>query len=179
MRGLYVTIRVKIWLRLKLSPPRVAHRTGGGLSCMGSMVDAAHKHEREDQPVLRNAHITAAVAVSVIAVSAVAQQSGIKRTPLQTVDFPAGYNVVSVIAELPPGACAGRHTHPGAESSYVMEGSAILKVEGQPDRTVKAGESFQIPPGAPHDGCVPPGGSFKVLATYIVEKGKPLATPAP
>jgi quercetin dioxygenase-like cupin family protein len=129
--------------------------------------------------VLRKALITAAVIVPVIAVSSVAQQSGIKRTPLQTVDFPAGYNVVSVIAEIPPGTCAGRHTHPGVESTYVMEGSAILKVAGQPDRIVKAGESFQIPPGVPHDGCTPPGEAFKVLATYIVEKGKPLATPAP
>jgi quercetin dioxygenase-like cupin family protein len=128
--------------------------------------------------VLRKALITAAVAVPVVAVSAVAQQSGIKRTPLQTVDFPAGYNVVSVIAELPPGICAGRHTHPGVESTYVMEGSAVLKVEGQPDRTVKAGESFQIPPGVPHDGCTQ-GEGFRILATYIVEKGKPLATPAP
>lgn len=120
---------------------------------------------------------TAVVAVSVIAVAALAQQSGIKRTPLQTVDFPAGYNVVSVIAEIPNG-CAGRHTHPGVESTYVMEGEAVIKVEGQPDRTVKAGESFQIASGVPHDACAA-NGRFKVLATYIVEKGKPVASPAP
>jgi quercetin dioxygenase-like cupin family protein len=129
--------------------------------------------------MFRKALIVAAVVAPVIAVSAIAQQTGIKRTPLQTVDFPAGYNVVSVIAEIPPGTCAGRHTHPGAETSYVMEGSATLKVAGQPDRIVKAGESFQLPPGVPHDGCTSPGEGFKVLATYIVEKGKPLATPAP
>jgi quercetin dioxygenase-like cupin family protein len=174
-------IRMEIWLRLKLSAiARVAQRAGGGLSSVGSVVDAAHEHAREDQPVPRKTLITAAaVAVTAIAVSAVAQQSGIKRTPLQTVDYPAGYNVVSVIAEIPAGACAGRHIHPGVESTYVMEGSGILKVMGQPDRTVKAGDSFQIPPGVPHDGCVPPGGTFKILATYIVEKGKPLAAPAP
>jgi quercetin dioxygenase-like cupin family protein len=129
--------------------------------------------------VLRKALVAAAVAVPVIAVSAVAQQSGIKRTPLQTVDFPAGYNVVSAIAEIPPGVCAGRHTHPGVESSYVMEGAAVIKVAGQPDRPVKAGDSFQVPPGTPHDGCTAPGEGVKILATYIVEKGKPLATPAP
>jgi quercetin dioxygenase-like cupin family protein len=121
--------------------------------------------------------VTAAAIVPVIAVAAFAQQSGIKRTPLQTVDFPAGYNVVSVIAEIPSG-CAGRHTHPGVESTYVMEGEAVIKVEGQPDRTVKAGESFQIPAGVPHDACAAKG-QFKVLATYIVEKGKPVASPAP
>ena len=129
--------------------------------------------------MFRKALIAAAVAVPVIAVSAVAQQSAIKRTPLQTVDFPAGYNVVSAIAEVAPGNCAGRHTHPGVESTYVMDGAILLKVAGQPDRVVKAGESFQIAAGVPHDACTVPDQPFKVLASYIVEKGKPLATPAP
>jgi mannose-6-phosphate isomerase-like protein (cupin superfamily) len=78
-------------------------------------------------------------------VSAVAQQSNIKRTPLQTVDFPPGYNVVTAIAEVPPGYCTGRHPHPGVESTYVMEGAILVKIEGQPDKVFKAGESFQIP----------------------------------
>jgi quercetin dioxygenase-like cupin family protein len=129
--------------------------------------------------VLKKSLIAAAVAAPVIAVTAFAQQSAIKRTPLQTVDFPAGYNVVSAIAEIAPGNCAGRHTHPGVESSYVMEGALLLKVEGKPDQTLKAGESFQVPPGTPHDACTVPGQVFKVLANYIVEKGKPLASPAP
>jgi quercetin dioxygenase-like cupin family protein len=129
--------------------------------------------------MLKKSLIAAAIVAPVIAVSALAQQSAIKRTPLQTVDFPAGYNVVSAIAEIAPGNCAGRHTHPGAESTYVMEGAILLKVEGKPDQTFKAGESFQVPPNTPHDGCTVPGQTFKVLATYIVEKGKPLASPAP
>jgi quercetin dioxygenase-like cupin family protein len=128
--------------------------------------------------VLRKALIAAAAVAPAIAFSALAQQSAIKRTPLQTVDFPAGYNVVSAIAEVAAGNCAGRHTHPGAESTYVMEGAILLKVQGQPDRVVKAGESFQIPANTPHDACAVPGEVFKVLATYIVEKGKPLASPA-
>jgi quercetin dioxygenase-like cupin family protein len=129
--------------------------------------------------MLKKLLITAAVVAPVIAVSALAQQSPIKRTMLQTVDFPAGYNVVTAIAEIAPGNCAGRHTHPGVESTYVMEGAILLKVAGQPDRTFKAGESFQVPANTPHDGCTVPGQVFKVLATYIVEKGKPLASPAP
>jgi quercetin dioxygenase-like cupin family protein len=180
MRGVYVAIRVEIWLRLKLSgATRVARRAGSGLSCTGSVVDAARKHGG-GQTVLRKVLITAAAgAAAVIAVSSVvAQQPGIKRTPLQTVDFPAGYNVVSAIVEIPPGTCAGRHTHPGVESTYVMEGSAVIKAAGQPDRPVKAGESFQIPAGVVHDGCTA-GESVKILVTYVVEKGKPLATPAP
>jgi quercetin dioxygenase-like cupin family protein len=129
--------------------------------------------------VFRKSLVIAAVVAPVVIVSAVAQQATIKRTPLQTVDFPAGFNVVTAIAEITPGNCAGRHTHPGVESTYVMDGAIVLKVEGKPDQTFKGGESFQIPPGVPHDACTVPGQVFKVLATYIVEKGKPLATPAP
>jgi quercetin dioxygenase-like cupin family protein len=129
--------------------------------------------------VFRKSLVIAAVVAPVVIVSAVAQQATIKRTPLQTVDFPPGFNVVSAIAEITPGNCAGRHTHPGVESSYVMEGAIVLKVADQPDKTLKAGESFQIPPGVPHDACTVPGQVFKVLANYIVEKGKPLASPAP
>jgi quercetin dioxygenase-like cupin family protein len=119
-----------------------------------------------------------AAIVAPVVVSAVAQQPAIKRTPLQTVDFPAGYNVVTAIAEVPAGSCAGRHTHPGVESSYVMEGPVVVKIEGKPDQTFKTGDSFQIPVNAVHDACGVAGG-FKVLGTYIVEKGKPLASPAP
>jgi quercetin dioxygenase-like cupin family protein len=129
--------------------------------------------------VLRKPLIIGAVVAPIIAVSAIAQQATIKRTPLQTVDFPPGYTVVSAIAEVAPGNCAGRHTHPGVESTYVMEGAVLLKVEGKPDQMFKAGESLQIPAGVPHDACTVPGQVFKVLATYIVEKGKPLASPAP
>jgi quercetin dioxygenase-like cupin family protein len=129
--------------------------------------------------VLKKSLIAAAVVAPVIAVSAVAQQSAIKRTPVQTVDFPAGYQVVSAIAEIAPGNCAGRHSHPGVESSYVLEGAMVVKIDGKPDQTYKAGESFQIPANAVHDACTVPGQVFKVLANYIVEKGKPVASPAP
>jgi len=57
---------------------------------------------------------------------AVAQQGGIKRTPLQKVEFPEGYNTVTGIAEIQPGGSAGRHTHPGIETGYVLEGEADL-----------------------------------------------------
>jgi quercetin dioxygenase-like cupin family protein len=129
-------------------------------------------------PVLNKSLVIAAVVAPVIVVSAVAQQGGIKRTPLQTVEFPPGFTTVTGIAEVPAGSCAGRHTHPGIEASYVMEGPMVVKIEGKPDQTFKAGDSFQIPANTVHDACGA-GGSFKVLATYVVEKGKPLATPAP
>ena len=109
---------------------------------------------------------------------AIAQQSGIKRTPLQKLDFPAGYNTVTAIAEVPAGGAAGRHTHPGAETGYVLEGELELLIDGQPPMKIKAGESYQIPEGAVHDakaGDKP----FKVLGVYVVKAGEPLAKPAP
>ena len=109
---------------------------------------------------------------------AIAQQSGIKRTPLQKLDFPAGYNTVTAIAEVPAGGAAGRHTHPGAETGYVLEGELELVIDGQPPMKIKAGESYQIPEGAIHDakaGDKP----FKVLGVYVVKAGEPLAKPAP
>lgn len=131
--------------------------------------------------MLKRTLVIGAMLVPAVMVAASAQQPTIKRTPLQTVDFPPGFNTISAIAEVAPGSCSGRHTHPGFESSYVMEGVILLKVEGKPDQTYKAGDSFQIPTGVPHDACSVPGSSagFKVLATYIVEKGKPVASPAP
>ena len=72
---------------------------------------------------------TAIILLVATAGSAVAQ----KRTVLQTIDFPAGYEILSVIAELEPGKCTGRHAHPGAESAYVMEGEAVAKFDGKPD----------------------------------------------
>jgi len=107
--------------------------------------------------------------------TAVAQQ----RTVLQTVDFPPGYEIVSVIAELRPGQCTGRHTHPGAESAYVLEGQAVAKFDGKPDLLLEAGKPLQFAPGAVHNVCNFSGGPFKALAHYIVEKGKPLASTAP
>ncbi len=109
---------------------------------------------------------------------ALAQQGGIKRTPLQKVEFPDGYVSISGIAEIPAGGTAGRHTHPGVELGYLMEGEGELLMEGQPPRHIKAGDSWAIPAGVPHDakaGDKP----LKVLAVYVVDKSKPLATPAP
>lgn len=128
---------------------------------------------------------TTMLCVSVLALAgigaATAQQppAGIKRTPLQTIAFPEGYNTVTGLAELPPGAKAGRHTHPGIETGYVLEGELVLSIDGQPDKTLKAGESYQIPAGAVHDAAVHGDKPMKVLGVYVVDKTKPLASPAP
>jgi quercetin dioxygenase-like cupin family protein len=97
---------------------------------------------------------------------------------LSKTDGPApGYETIMMEATIEPGAVIGRHTHPGIESTYVLEGELELPVQGQPTRMVKAGEGFQIPPETPHAGGKSPTVRTKVLINYIVQKGKPLATP--
>src|SRR5215475_7632577 len=123
--------------------------------------------------------LLALTVVAFACTSALAQQGGIKRTPLQKAEFPDGYVTVTGIAEVPPGGSAGRHTHPGIEIGYVLDGEAELIVEGQPDRHVKAGDSWEIAPGVAHDAKVSGDKPFKLLAVYVVDKSKPLATPAP
>jgi quercetin dioxygenase-like cupin family protein len=107
------------------------------------------------------------------------QTANIKRIPLQKFDVPgANYETVIAIAEIVPNVNIGRHTHPGPESGYLLEGGMTLLVEGQPPKELEVGESYQVPPGTIHDARTGAGGA-KVLATYVVEKGKPLASPAP
>lgn len=116
---------------------------------------------------------------AVATVSAFAQQSGIKRTPLQKVEYPDGYVTVTGLAEIAPGGAAGRHTHPGIETGYVLEGELELIVDGQPVQHLKPGQSYQIPAGAVHDAKAEGDKSMKVLGIYVVDKTKPLASPAP
>jgi quercetin dioxygenase-like cupin family protein len=91
-----------------------------------------------------------------------------------------GKEIVIGTATLPPGSVIGYHTHPGDEAGYVLKGNLILKTQGQPDRVLKAGDSFFNPRGAVHSlGAAPgPDGGMAVSA-WIVDKGEPLATPVP
>ena len=108
-----------------------------------------------------------------------AQQPGFKRVELQRGDLSvAGREVVVVRGEFEPGAMVGRHSHPGEESTYILEGTVQLEIDGKPPVISKAGDVIFIPAGTIHSakniGTTP----AKVLANYIVEKGKPLSTPA-
>ena len=106
------------------------------------------------------------------------QAPPIKRTPLQKFDVPGtNYETGIGIAEIAPNVTVGRHSHPGPESGYLLEGEFTLLVEGQPPLPLKAGHSYQVPSGAIHDARTSDKGA-KVIATYVVEKGKPLASPA-
>ncbi len=124
------------------------------------------------------ATLAAALAVATFVPASVAQAPGIKRTLLQKTDVSATQEVVLGLAEIAPGGTTGRHTHFGVETGYVLEGGATMIIDGQPPREVKAGESYLIPAGVVHEAKVHGSGAAKVLATYVVEKGKPLATPA-
>jgi quercetin dioxygenase-like cupin family protein len=106
-----------------------------------------------------------------------AQAELFKRTPLQKVDDPgaANYDVVMGSADVLPGGTSGMHWHHGLEASYVIDGEIVVQVEGQPDRTVKAGEPFKIDPTKHHNAINKSSKPTKILAVYIVEKGKPLA----
>jgi quercetin dioxygenase-like cupin family protein len=102
----------------------------------------------------------------------------IKRTLLQKVEVPGStYEANLAVYEITAGMNGGRHTHPGPETGTLVEGEMLLMIEGQPDRTVKAGDSYQIPVGIVHDVRAV-GGPAKGVAIYIVPKGMPLATPA-
>ena len=109
-----------------------------------------------------------------------AQQTALKRTILQQHDLAApGREAVMAVAELPRDAVAARHTHPGEEMGYVLEGTAVLEVDGKPPVTLKAGESFFIEAGTPHSARNIGPTTARILGLYIVERGRPLASPVP
>ena len=123
----------------------------------------------------------AAMAFTVVATVALAQTPAppandpIKRTPLQKTEYPEGHFTYVMMVEIPPNATIGRHTHPGIESSYVLDGNLDLVIEGKPPQAFKAGDSCTVPV---HGGKVGDKG-LKLIGVYVVDKTKPLATPAP
>jgi quercetin dioxygenase-like cupin family protein len=104
-----------------------------------------------------------------------AQQAGTKRTELQRHDLSVpGREVVQVRVDFDPGYVSPRHTHPGEEIIYVLEGSLEYEVEGKPPVRVKAGDVLFIPAGTIHAAKNVGSGNGAELATYVVEKGEPL-----
>ena len=108
-----------------------------------------------------------------------AQQPAFKRTVLQQADISApGREVITAVADFEPRATPGRHTHPGEEIGYVLAGTFLVEQDGKAPVTLSAGGTFLIPAGTVHNATNTGAAAGKILATYIVEKGKPLATPA-
>lgn len=114
--------------------------------------------------------------------TAFAQQPtpGITRKTLQTVDEPGApnYQAVMAIAEIPPGMSSGRHKHPGIELAYILDGSMTVEKDGQPNLTVKAGDAL-VNKGEIHNAKNTGAKPVKILAVYLVEKGKPMAESVP
>lgn len=111
---------------------------------------------------------------------ALAQQPGIRRTELLRHDLGTpGREVLQVRVDFGPGAAFGKHTHPGEEIAYVLEGTLEYQVEGKPPVTLTAGDALFIPAGTVHAAKNVGSDNAAELATYIVEKGKPLVAPVP
>ncbi|MDP9198670.1 MAG: cupin domain-containing protein [Pseudomonadota bacterium] len=109
-----------------------------------------------------------------------AQPSGIARTDVvrHDLDVP-GREVIQVRVDFAPGVAFGRHSHPGAEVAFVLEGTLEYQLDGAPPVTLKAGEALFIPAGTIHAATNVGAGNASELATYIVEKGEPLVVLAP
>jgi quercetin dioxygenase-like cupin family protein len=134
-------------------------------------------------------HNMACVAVVTLGIalagSAQAQHRGpaprlqaLKRELLQTIEVPGGaYETVIGTSELGPNRMASRQSHPGAEAGYVLQGSGSILVDGQPPITLRASQSYKLAPGAVHEVRTGPHG-MKLIVIWVVEKGKPLVSPA-
>jgi len=108
---------------------------------------------------------------------AVQQAPGLWRTDLQRQDLSVpGREVVQSRVDIGPEAPLVRHTHPGEEIIYILEGSLEYQIEGQPPMTFNAGDALTVPAGAVHMVRNVGSGNAAELATYVVEKGKPLLT---
>jgi quercetin dioxygenase-like cupin family protein len=129
------------------------------------------------------AHISL-LAVITLAMNAAADEPAASPQPVRTIferhdqSGVAGKEIVIGSASLPAASTIGYHTHAGDEAGYVIKGMLTLKVKGQPDRQLKAGDSFFNPRGAVHSVVAGPEGGTAV-SSWIVDKGQPLATPAP
>ena len=124
--------------------------------------------------------IVAAVAAILLPVwtnSAAQQAPSVTRKVLMQQDLNIlGYTTALVSVEIPVGGREGRHTHPGTLLVYVQEGTLTLDYEGKPTKAYKAGETFSVEPGKIHEGINKGNTPIKALASFVVEKGKPLTT---
>jgi quercetin dioxygenase-like cupin family protein len=127
---------------------------------------------------LANRFFAGAILAAAIGV-AVAQPPALTRTVVARADVSVpGREAVAARVEVAPGGSSGWHTHPGDEISVVNEGEVLLMVAGQPTRKVVAGEGFVIPAGVAHNAKNEGTTPTRLVGVYVVEKGKPLASPA-
>ncbi len=129
------------------------------------------------KPILFLGVAMVAIGSGLSAQASPSQQTGTKRTDLQRHDLSApGREVIQVRVDFDPGYVSPRHTHPGEEIIYVLEGTLEYEIEGKPPVKVKAGDVLFVPAGATHAAKNIGTTNGAELATYVVEKGKPLIT---
>ncbi len=128
--------------------------------------------------VLCAAFTAIAFAVPATAQQAPVQPAPVTRTPIGKTEVPgSNYEVITAMVTIQPGFKAGRHNHPGTVQAQVLEGEFMIQFDGEPEKIFKAGQSLEVPNQAIHNegalGSVP----AKLIAVYVVEKGKPLVNP--
>lgn len=129
---------------------------------------------------MKAAAAVAGLALALAAASALAQAPGIQREVLRRSVLEGGEREMLLVkVVIAPGAAAGRHVHPGIETGWLVEGEAEMEVEGEAPRRLAAGDSYLVPAGRVHDARAVGTRPVTVIATFVVERGKPLATPAP
>jgi quercetin dioxygenase-like cupin family protein len=134
--------------------------------------------------MIRMTLISAALAALVLSGQAYAQSSPaqpgpVKRTPIGRIDVPgSNFEVITAMVEITPGFKAGRHSHPGTVQAQVLDGEFMIHIDGQSEKVFKAGQSLEVPSGAIHNEGAVGDKPAKLIAVYVVEKGKPLVQPA-
>ena len=127
----------------------------------------------------RSRLMSVAAVLAIIAVSS-AQPPAAKFTELQRREIPGtGREGVTTVAEIPPGVTSARHSHPGEDFGYLIEGTIVLYVDGKAPQTVKAGETFFTERGQIHNARNIGTTMARAVDTYVIDKGKPGITPAP
>ena len=134
--------------------------------------------------MVRRSLLAACVAVAALSVVSASMPSdaapapSVSRRVLLTQDLSIpNYQTAFVEVIIPAGGREGRHTHPGSAVVHVLEGSLTLDMEGVPSKTYQAGETLYIDTGKVHEGINNGATRMKALASFVVEKGKPLASP--
>jgi quercetin dioxygenase-like cupin family protein len=135
--------------------------------------------------MLRTFTIVAAVSAFAVAGAALAQDKPapvspppVKRTIVGKVEVPgSNYETITAIVEIAPGFKAGRHLHPGVVFARVEQGEFWLALDGEPEKTFKAGENLTLPMKAIHNEGAIGSTPLKLIVTYVLEKGQPLAIP--
>lgn len=125
----------------------------------------------------------AVLAAVSLAIPAAAQQAPVQpapvtRTPIAKTEVPgSNYEVITAMVTIQPGFKAGRHNHPGTVHAQVLEGEFMIQFDGQPEKIYKAGQSLEVPNLAIHNEGAVGTAPTKLIAVYVVEKGKPLVNP--